>query len=405
MQANPTVFPAADLKLSLDTTFDFDVEESGIFHCATCSLWRGVRQITCPACRGRKRGHSRDFTCRLGICQCPLADEPFQPVREAPEVEVMHDEPVPLAAGINPPDGGPAEAAAADLPAPPAGGLPAGGSVLGDASTIEPAESLAAAASVAPICSCCGCMSCGAGSPNVVWSYAAAATATNISCFETCCVTKSISPKCQEAQRPEAKAAIAKEVANMTETHGVWRWEEAMPLHEAREQFPDAKFVWVHLLLGVKNYEDPGAQQFKARIVALGDQVRNSRGELMGPDIDGLTIFPLNLDSCRMIDAYAATVPGGVVESADVSAAYLQTPLRGGTVILLFPPALLPEELRARHPYGTLGCPCHKAIYGLDRSGFDWDHEFGGELSCKGWSKSPADPAVYLKKFLSPTPW
>ena len=90
--------------LSLDTTFDFDVEESGIFQCAECSLWRGIREITCPACRGRKRGHSRDFTCRLGMCQCPLADEPFQPVREAPELEVLHDEPVPLAAGVNPPE-------------------------------------------------------------------------------------------------------------------------------------------------------------------------------------------------------------------------------------------------------------------------------------------------------------
>ena len=106
----------------------------------------------------------------------------------------------------------------------------------------------------------------------------------------TCCVTKSLSPRSQEAQRPEAQAAIAQELANMTDTHPVWKSDEAMPLHVAREQYPDAKFVWLHLLLGVKNSEDPGVQKFKARIVALGDQARNSRGELMGPDIDGLTI-------------------------------------------------------------------------------------------------------------------
>ena len=148
-KVSPASFPASELKLEIDVTFDFDPADTGVYQCSVCNLWRGVEVFDCPACRGRRRAHTKDQRCRHGACLCP-APAPFDPERSAPEVEVMHDEPIPVPAVVvrEPTEG--AEQSGAQAPATPVIGpdpepdehvMP-----FGDISTIPSPASTASAA-------------------------------------------------------------------------------------------------------------------------------------------------------------------------------------------------------------------------------------------------------------------
>ena len=47
-KVNPASFPASELKLEIDVTFDFDPAETGVYQCSVCNLWRAWRSSTAP---------------------------------------------------------------------------------------------------------------------------------------------------------------------------------------------------------------------------------------------------------------------------------------------------------------------------------------------------------------------
>ena len=73
---------------------------------------------------------------------------------------------------------------------------------------------------------------------------------------------------------------------------------------------PDVEHVQANLILGIKHCElDQSQHRFKARIVALGDNVRDIYGRLVGED--QLHGRPITLEGSRALDCYAGLQPGG----------------------------------------------------------------------------------------------
>ncbi|CAE7493174.1 GIP [Symbiodinium sp. CCMP2592] len=85
------------------------------------------------------------------------------------------------------------------------------------------------------------------------------------------CVTKIVKRRDPEWDTNAAREAIRKEAAN----HASKRtWETAVAKYG-----PDVEYVQANLILGIKHYElDQSQHRFKARIVALGDNVRDTCG-------------------------------------------------------------------------------------------------------------------------------
>ena len=84
---------------------------------------------------------------------------------------------------------------------------------------------------------------------------------------------------------------------------------------------------------------------------------------------------------------------------ADVTGAYLQSKLGGRPVGIVLPPTLWPESWRNRglkRPVLRL----RRALYGLQRSGFDWAEKAHDVLSAHGWQVIPdvVDSMYMLQK-------
>ena len=170
-----------------------------------------------------------------------------------------------------------------------------------------------------------------------------------------------------------------------------------MELSEARAKFPHAKFVRLHLLLGITHSEDPHRSKFKARIVALGNDVRDSFGRSDTLTLDTLGVTSLTVEASRCLDFYCCAHAEATAEMADAIAAYLQAYLGGDVVILEVSWELVPPELRGK--YRRLVVPCHKAVYGLTRSGFDWEDYFKTHMvQKKNWKlEIVGSSSVYTK--------
>ena len=91
------------------------------------------------------------------------------------------------------------------------------------------------------------------------------------------------------------------------------------------------------------------------------------------------------------------------VQSLDVTSAYLQAKLRTEEeYYVILPPeviATMSEEERKRHySVDTPVYRLRKALYGLQRSAFDWITTMIEHLQGKGWVSSAFDPALLIRE-------
>ena len=220
-----------------------------------------------------------------------------------------------------------------------------------------------------------------------------------------CMVYKSVSLKSPQASSKEALAAIAKELKTM-EDLTVWDpYDTAMEVWDLRAIQKDALVVYAHLLLGCKNIEgteddsDPllaFALKWKARLVAGGNRLLDNEGNHYREK--GLYGAPTSLEAIRLVCWWATMSADHVLLQADVSGAYLQSRLGGRPVWVVLPPAFWPDAWHKRgfrQPVLRL----RKALYGLQRSGFDWAMKAHKVLSGHGWKIIPnVVDAVYVLK-------
>ncbi|CAE7450270.1 unnamed protein product [Symbiodinium sp. CCMP2592] len=176
------------------------------------------------------------------------------------------------------------------------------------------------------------------------------------------CVTKIVKRRDPEWDTNAAREAIRKEAAN----HASKRtWEsEACEWETAVAKYgPDVEY-----------------HRFKARIVALGDNVRDIYGRLV--EEDQLHGRPITLEGSRALDCYAGLQPDGDCQTADADGAYLQARLKGRPKVIC-----LPREFRTQSEL-EMRCPVHllyMAIYGLTRSNSDWEDHADDRLLLKHW--------------------
>jgi ribonuclease HI len=203
-------------------------------------------------------------------------------------------------------------------------------------------------------------------------------------------LTRVVNPR-EYDSTPEGQSAIQEELENMT-SHGVWDYKEVVP-RERAETIPDALFVPVKLIMGIKNPElEPSKQKIKARLVAQGCSSRNSQRE-RAIDFDFPYDAPASLLSFRLA-MWAASFEGMQATFADVKSAYLHAPLRGPPTFLILPENLHPKEWKGVENPVVMA---HKAIYGLNRSGSDFSEYLRHILESNGWVQCSWDISLYFK--------
>ena len=192
------------------------------------------------------------------------------------------------------------------------------------------------------------------------------------------CVTKIVKRRDPEWDTNAAREAIRTEAANhcskRTWESDACEWKTAVAKYG-----PDVEYVQANLILGIKHYDlDQSQHRFKARIVALGDNVRDIYGRLV--EEDQLHGRPITLEGSRALDCYAGLQPGGDCQTADADDAYLQARLKGRPKVIC-----LPREFRTQSEL-QMRCPVHllyMAIYGLTRSNSDWEDHADDRLLLK----------------------
>lgn len=199
----------------------------------------------------------------------------------------------------------------------------------------------------------------------------------------------------EEGKSEEAIKAIQKEDDNHR-NKGTWDYSEVEEWSEVRMKIAGAEIVRANLILVEKNSEDPNPalRKLKARLVARGDDVRDACG--MKATEEELFGSPISLCASRMIDVYAGLV-SGVTEVADVDGAYLQAPLKGAPKYIELPTQMWPKEWEGKFKRPV--CKLHKALYGLQRAGFDWMDYASANLKAEKWVQlKDAEKHVYKRK-------
>lgn len=195
-------------------------------------------------------------------------------------------------------------------------------------------------------------------------------------------VARPIKLKSEEGQSEKMKAAIHKEQQNHA-AKGTWDYSKVMEYDEARK-VEGSEFVRANLILVEKDSEnaDPEKRRYKARLVALGDNVRDAFGRVA--EEEDLFGCPISMSCSRFIDGFAL-LKNGCVETADVDGAYLQAKLNGSPKFLFLPREMWLEDWHEK--YKNPAVPIDKALYGVPRAGFDWQDHAAQQLEENGWTR------------------
>ncbi len=242
-------------------------------------------------------------------------------------------------------------------------------------------------------------------------------------------VTRVIPPRSPEFICEEALNAIKKELKQIIEFNVVdlsepVQWEHVRTRYrEASQEVPE--LVRSHLIVGVKNAElERFLQKYKARLVADGHNVRTVYGALA----EEPELFATNtsLAELRFLVAHALSFADGYAAQADIDGAYLNADLGGAPKFIQLPKQMQEMidsgEIWSDHPdlelfqaarvnktkpRGGPGIGRHigtvyrlrRALYGLQRSGFDWADCLKDALAQLGWIAIPERQHLYKRGF------
>lgn len=189
----------------------------------------------------------------------------------------------------------------------------------------------------------------------------------------------------------KAKTSMRNEFNRLTRMM-TWRLDSPVDWEEVKKQDPTACVVMLNPVLAVKNAEMSEDEQIlKCRVVAGGDNIRDTYGmKISGREADDsseLYVVPSGLCAVRTTIAYGSAIKGRTV-FADIDAAYVESQLRGRKTY-----GRLNKKLRELLPsdWGKgMKDPVlelFRALYGLPRSGYDWDVTFEGVAIKIGFKK------------------
>lgn len=185
-----------------------------------------------------------------------------------------------------------------------------------------------------------------------------------------CLVTRNVARNNALWASSDAKAAVEKELGMLLRS-GAFDFAEVMEEEEARRLYPEGHFVSLDPLLAVKHAEPP--EEFhvlKCRVVAGGDRITTGAGEKVSGTEDVRAMLPASLAAVREVVAYGASIKGET-RLFDVEGAYVQSALGGPPCFGRPNRRLWPRSWASRYWRPVLRV--WRAIYGMPRSGFDWD--------------------------------
>jgi hypothetical protein len=205
-------------------------------------------------------------------------------------------------------------------------------------------------------------------------------------------VAKAVKLKSPEAQTDGAKKAIKKERDQM-KSKGVYDENKPVGSAKIREIHPDALFTDLLLKLFIKDFDDDGSKKWKARACANGAWIWDTYGYQTKAVDDDMYNSPVNFRAFRTT-MMMAHLRKWCTRQGDVAGAYLEAELKGPPVFIRLPQQLRPETpawKNTQDPFVKLV----KALYGLQRSGFDWAAKLENALKELGYHKSQTEDGVF----------
>ena len=204
---------------------------------------------------------------------------------------------------------------------------------------------------------------------------------------------------------PRSKSTVAfdarqKEAAKFRDTFKAINLDTVKEMDDVIRDNPDALFAWSNMLTSIKGMEKD-EQEYKGRLVILGDGLRDKLGRVMKSTDYGLVTDPISLAEFRYLLALGALEPNAVSISGDEQNAYLGTELGGDEVYLHVQEHLCTPEVweqigrKFKRPVVRL----EKAGYGLERSGHDYEANKGKRLTANGWKRVEGTRSLFIKEY------
>lgn len=161
--------------------------------------------------------------------------------------------------------------------------------------------------------------------------------------------------------------------------------------------FPDAEFVRGGLLLGVQNSGlDVASHRWKARFVALGDNVFSTWGERIWEEVIQTT--PVGLPEVRLAMGHQSLFSSGIGMHGDVDGAYLTTEIGGKPKFLITPKPILSTVPKSKQHFRRPCARIRRALYGLKRAAADFGEKARRILQPLGFTEiRDVTASVYYK--------
>ena len=210
-------------------------------------------------------------------------------------------------------------------------------------------------------------------------------------------VTRLLKPGSPEAQTPEAKAAkldeVQKHIKNQT-----MRFGHPVEWSKVKREDPRATVMRLNFILSSKHDESPAKRKLKARAVLQGNLQRDGQGTIMQLDESGMVSDPLTFAELRSVVMAGLLQPDGWVEQADAEAAYLTAPMQGDAIYARVPPEFRTGDERAWQNMADPVLRVDRAVYGAERSGFDYQTFRTRQLKKIGFELTGESLSVYQRK-------
>ena len=171
------------------------------------------------------------------------------------------------------------------------------------------------------------------------------------------------------AETPDAQTAVKEEYRQVTETKKAFDLRKPLEKSEILKRHPDALFVYAYCVTVEKGTQKGSLRKFKSRLVALGNNIRDARGEKF---LDKLRhLLAASITSFRLLASWEVMMPDGEMKSGDTPGAYLDAKASGRPVFISLDREtqrlLTPHWLSPREPFARVDA----ALYGLPRSDLD----------------------------------
>lgn len=167
---------------------------------------------------------------------------------------------------------------------------------------------------------------------------------------------------------PEAWKAIMEEMTQFRDT-GTLKPDELFEKQSLIHPGEDILFVNLMMLVGIKNVEDAARKKWKARGVALGNNLRNRYGSVIREQL--VHAVPAGMEPFRLgFGRPLLTRSRG--KRGDARGAYLQAMLSGKKVYITIDEKLLPPGWSKGHNMSSPVRRVYNSMYGLQRGDTDW---------------------------------